>query len=121
MRRHRYFVVEHAEPQDKKSFIDLIIPIHTLLGTYHWTRLDAQHILVTGYYEVSNHSALHNHPKVSPLPTVGSSKTLKAHLATKANHWNVLASNLSLTDNSTTADMAEKAEEKYGTMFGAAD
>jgi hypothetical protein len=122
MIRQRYMIVEHPRenemPHADKKFADYVLPIHTMLGTYHWARLDDVHVLVTGQYPVSHHAMIQSHPKTSVLPMVGSGKLLKEHLSSKAEHWKALSSGLSLDDTSTTSDLVEAAEAKFGVLFG---
>jgi hypothetical protein len=122
MHRHRYMVVEHPVENEQhdasKKFEEFVLPIHTMLGTYHWMRLDDKHVFVTGNYEVSNHHTLHNHPKVSVLPIVSSGKSLKKHI-TKEPHWNALAfGKLTLSEDATASDAVEAAEAAFGPLFG---
>lgn len=116
-------VVEHPStnevPHPSKNFEDFILPVHCLLGTYHWARLDDTHVFVTGHYEVSHHAAIHSHPKVSALPSLGSSRQCKHHTSIKAHHWNALASRLALPDDATSSDVADAAESMFGVLFGA--
>lgn len=119
MRRHRYMVVEHSEAAAEitkdKQFHEYVLPIHTLLGTYHWQRIDAEHVFVTGYYDSSHHHIIETHPKVSMLPSIGSSKKLHVHL--KAPHYLALSKKLTLEADSTAADVAEAAEVQFGCIF----
>jgi hypothetical protein len=118
MRRQRYMIVEHSsEKEASKHFNDMVVPIHTMLATYHWARLDDSHVFLTGYYEISMHDRLHQHPKVSVLPSASSAKTLNAHLTTKNNHWQALSRKLSLDSSATTQDAIEAAESMFGAVF----
>jgi hypothetical protein len=119
MRRHRYMIVEHPKfGGAPRTFQEMILPIHGLLGTHHWVRLDDNHVFLSGHYEASHHNSIHFHPQVSVLPILSSGKKLKAHLSEKVNHWNAL-STLGLSEDSTMTDLAEVAEETFGPIFAA--
>jgi hypothetical protein len=119
MRRHRYMVVEHpTAAEGEHHFNSFVLPIHTMLGTYHWARLDADHVFVTGYYEVSLHDRLAKHPKVSVMPSSSSGKPLKNHLAQKDSHWNALAAKLSIDSSASMTDLIDAAEAAFGAAFG---
>lgn len=118
MRRHRYMIVEHSVSPDSRKFEDLILPIHTMLGTYHWAKLDDGHVYVTGHYEISMHDRLARHPKVSVMPHASSNKRLHMHLSERTTHWNALSKKLSLDSSASMSDAIEAAESVFGPVFG---
>lgn len=121
MHRHRYMIVEHPVENEQhhpsKQFHEFVLPIHTMLGTYHWARLDDKHVFVSGNYEISTHHMLHTHPKVSILPIQSSGKSLSRHLSQKDAHWQALSTRLALSHDATTSDAIEAASSVFGTIF----
>lgn len=111
-------IVDHpVAAHASKKLEAFAIPIHTMLGTYTWARLDDAHVFVTGTYEISMHDRLAKHPSVSVLPSVSSGKTLQSHLKQKDSHWNALAQKLSLDSNASMSDLIDAAEAKFGAAF----
>jgi hypothetical protein len=116
MFRHRLMVVEHPVSRDKgKSFAEMAIHIHSLLGTYHWARLDENHVLLTGNYPIKHHDKLHNMETVSVMPPMASGRTIKEKLKDK--HYVVLANRLHLAPEHNMSDLIETAEQHYGPLF----
>jgi len=114
MQRHRYLIVEHSYAPSEK-FEETMLPVHTLLGTYHWAKLDDQHVFVTAKYALSHHTRIQGHAKVSVLPSMSSGKTLVSHL--KDRHWQALSAKLGLDHTATMTDAVELAEQVFGPVF----
>ena len=96
--RNRYMIVEYSDEQQKKFLKEPLddhgnfknhLPIHHLLGSCHWAQLDKEHIILLGDYEISNHVQLQNHPAVTMLPHLSSSKKL-VNAVKKKTHFEAL-------------------------------
>ena len=123
MRRHRFMVVDFPKasevPDIRKPWLSHVLPIHCLLGTYHWVRLDDAHVYVTASYGVATHVELSNHPKVTIMPTVSSGKNIQNHMRANPKHYMALSHALKLDDSHTMEDIIEMAEAKFGAIFSA--
>jgi hypothetical protein len=115
-------IVDHPASQeklhlsaDRKNVLGQL-PVHGLLGNYHWARLNAQHVLVTADYSIASHVALAVHPAVSVLPVISSGKTLFKHLNNRKDHLQALI-DIGIDDEGTMSDFIEIAESRYGPIF----
>lgn len=122
MKKLRYMVVEHSRDEEElyieNGEVVGQVPIHHLLGAYHWTRLDDQHVLLMGSYSISHHATLANHEKVSVLPVMHSSKYIQNH-EMKEQHKQALRAALRLDDDHTMEHVIEKLETHHSPIFAA--
>lgn len=123
----RYAIVtHHVKDQELRIDEGRIIgqqPGHDLMRSYHWFRLDDEHIMVSADYHLSRHAALHAHEKISMLAHTGSNKPVHEHIHNKikhehkGKHWHALKKHLDLDETHTMEDMIDKIVEKHGPMF----
>lgn len=127
MQKIRYMLVDHPKANEQLGVVDGKVqgkmPVHDLVGTYHWVRLDDDTIFLMADYRVSNHDALHTHPKISVLPSHASSRSVKAHISKMGSrtcvgkHTAVLMTKFALTDDCTMEDLLERIVAKHGALF----
>ena len=124
----RYMIVEypkqdgdgmHVTPEGK---LKNHLPIHELLGSYHFVRLDDDHVLVNGDFPIGHSVKLDKHPAVLVLPHVASAKSISVHglKFNRTSHANALVRNLSdkgITASSTMSDILDEVSEKFGPVF----
>lgn len=119
MRKSRYMVVEHHINDEKLRIEDgkVIgqIAIHGLVGTYHWFRLDDNHVFMMADYSAKHHVAIHEHAKVSVLPVLGSVKHLHKHLKNK--HFLAAKKVFNLDETHTTEDIVDMIIAKHGPLY----
>lgn len=120
MRKSRHMVVEHHVKDEELKIVDGRVtgkqPIHDLVGTYHWLRIDDAHIFMVADYSISHHVAIHAHAKVSVLPVVGSSKHLHKHL--KGRHFEALKNRFNLDETHTSEDIIDTIVAIHGPLYG---
>ena len=124
MVRQRYMILEYHRDTENKLVINNAgtlenhLPIHELLISHHWSRLDDEHVVVLGTYSIGNHKHLENHTRLSILPHLASAKPL--HTAVKhQNHWHSLRQAVRADDIPLTmTDIVDDLEAIHGTVFG---
>ena len=118
MRRYRYMVVRHHKDVAAKMTIvngrfENHLPIHHLLLSYHWTRMNDEFVLVYGEYAIGHHNALADHEHVLMLPSTGSAKNLLQHgedKGKKVHAESLIARYKSLHSDSTLSDLLDELE-----------
>ena len=116
---HRYMIVEHKSRKlgfDEQGRFKNQLPIHHLLGPYHWVHLDSNHVLVTGHFAMLHMKHIEARADVSVLPSLYSSKTVSKSVK-KSAHWSALQNKLQASDDHTTIDIAETAAIKLDPLF----
>jgi hypothetical protein len=120
----RFAIVTHSSKDAELKLVGGKIigqmPVHDLVGSYHWFRLDDDHIMVMMNYAVSNHALLNSHPKVSLLPHIGSSRTIAQHIQKNSNnmvHKDALQIAFNLDDTHTMEDLTEMIVAKQGAIY----
>ena len=122
MQRQRYMIVEYSLATEKalgldaQGFLVNHMHLHELLATYHWSRLDNDHVIVLGNYSISKQKELDNHPAVTILPHLASTKHLHK-VSKKPAHWLALKSSLSLDDPSTMSDVVDVLHTIHGPIY----
>lgn len=122
MLKQRYMIVEYHEHQEAALGIhengSLVnhLPLHSMLGTYHWSRLDAEHVLLLGVYSVSKQPELDAHQAVSVLPHLASTKHLHKGVRKDA-HWQALSKSLGLAAPSTMSDVVDALHTVHGPLY----
>jgi hypothetical protein len=116
----RYMIVEYPGERkiglDEKRSFKGHLPIHHLLLSYHWTHLDARHVLVIGTYASRNHNMLDQRQDVSLLPSIHSTKPVK-HIVKKQEHFKALQKKHEINDTSTMGDLIDEFAVKHGSVF----
>ena len=125
MYKQRYLIVEYSiedEAKYRKNPVGLdgkfqnYLHIHHMLGTYHWSRLDSQHVVLLANYSVHHHKALQEDHKVSLLPHISSAKPIHK-VVKKSIHWEALRDKLEVDHDSSMDDILDALEEKHGAIF----
>jgi hypothetical protein len=123
MYKQRLMIINYPVSSEKK-FADLdadgrfvnTIPIHEWLGSYYWSRINADYVLLLGEFPFEFQRAITEHPAVEVMPSILSRKKLGATLK-KTNFWAALKANLGVDDNAVMDDLLDLIEEKHGPIF----
>jgi hypothetical protein len=120
MKQHRYMVLEHAEADqqlgiDGNGKITGRIPVHHLLQSYHWHRLDGRHVLVYGSHSISHAQLLQQLPIVSLLPHLQSTKKMKDIM--QPAHFAAVQAYFGLADDAIPADLADGVVTRFSPLM----
>lgn len=108
----RFAVIKHAWHSET------VLPVHQLLGGYHWEAISDTHVLLIGDIHLVNMQSVDNHPAVWLLPSVHSSRPLAEHARERAKYPHFITlGRLGISEHHTTMDLAEIAYEKFGSKF----
>lgn len=85
MAKLRYMLVTHPLEESTPTLSEANVwqgklPAHDLVGRYHWARMDDGTVVVLATYNVSNHTAIFNHPNITVLPSIYSNTTIERHI-----------------------------------------
>lgn len=123
MKRYRYMVVKYHQDTEKalcveKGLFKNHLPVHELLCEYHWVRLDAEHVLVTGEYPIGHHDKLAKHEHVYMLPSIGSNRRLHTVLSNpKSNFTAALLKKYNMPIDSSMSDLIDALETQEAPLF----
>lgn len=111
---HRFAVVKHDWSNKFGR-----VPIHHLLGEYHWASLDEGHVLLLGYVHPPRIMTLDKHPDCLLMPSLFSTKTVFAHAEErqKSHFCLPLVMHMSLQPHHQVMHLAEIAHAMHGKIF----
>lgn len=112
----RFAVVKHDWKNQRR------IPIHEMLGQYHWEALDEEHVLLLGALATSKVEYVDSHASVLLLPSIHSRRTIKEHadVRDKMSFFLTLG-RIGIHDQHFVVDLAIAAHEAFGHKFALDD
>lgn len=95
-----------------------VIHIHHLLNEYHWTAVDADHVLLVGHYPANNHKTLDAHSDVLMLPSLQAPATVHQHATDRGKaHLFIPLTKIGATQSHTAYDVVSLAADVFGPRY----
>jgi hypothetical protein len=110
-------VAEKLGTDENGKFVNNL-PIHDLLGSYHWARLDDDYVFVIGSFSVENTLAIADREDTLMLPYNASGKRLLRYGSDSNRQLQIasLAARFNLTDQDTMSDLLDQVST-FGVVF----